>query len=661
MKEKSSVDPQLWQACAGSLVQIPPLNSHVFYFPQGHAEHSQSPVNFPSDFPNLPAAVLCRVAAVEFLADQDSDEVFSKLTFVPIDSKVVSPETTMKEKPPSSFAKTLTQSDANNGGGFSVPRYCAETIFPRLDYAADPPVQTVVARDVHGEVWKFRHIYRGTPRRHLLTTGWSAFVNRKKLVAGDSIVFLRTETGDLCVGIRRAKRGGGGKSGGEKLCQSGWGINANSWCAGGIFSPYGGVVSMKRNGSDGGGGREVLATASKVTAEDVLEAARSAAEGRPFTVLYYPRGGSPEFYVKADLAKEAMRIRWSCGMRFKMAFETEDSSRVSWFNGTVASVQVSDPIRWPNSPWRLLQVTWDEPDLLQNVRRVSPWLVELVSSMPMIQPPPPLPFSPPRKKSRFDDFPLEGGRFQLPCYTSNNTLKYSSSSLCYNNNTPAGIQGARHSQIGASLSVDLQFNNSKFFPSFEQFVNPQCSSNESVSCLLTIGSSSSSSEKPCDHPEKKKKEFLLFGQVILTQQQMEEARNRSSESVSQVSSSESDDEAGNRHYCCKVFIESEDSGRTIDLTAFATYEELYTRLADMFGMERAVMLNRVLYRDAAGSVRRTGEELFSVFSRTASRLTIVMNPAGNISIGRTWMAEMTRNVEIGLEGSNKRGALSLFA
>ncbi|CAN1833298.1 Auxin response factor 18 [Linum perenne] len=560
MKEKSSVDPQLWQACAGSLVQIPPLNSHVFYFPQGHAEHSQSPVNFPSDFPNLPAAVLCRVAAVEFLADQDSDEVFSKLTFVPIDSKVVSPETTMKEKPPSSFAKTLTQSDANNGGGFSVPRYCAETIFPRLDYAADPPVQTVVARDVHGEVWKFRHIYRGTPRRHLLTTGWSAFVNRKKLVAGDSIVFLRTETGDLCVGIRRAKRGGGGKSGGEKLCQSGWGINANSWCAGGIFSPYGGVVSMKRNGSDGGGGREVLATASKVTAEDVLEAARSAAEGRPFTVLYYPRGGSPEFYVKADLAKEAMRIRWSCGMRFKMAFETEDSSRVSWFNGTVASVQVSDPIRWPNSPWRLLQVTWDEPDLLQNVRRVSPWLVELVSSMPMIQPPPPLPFSPPRKKSRFDDFPLEGGRFQLPCYTSNNTLKYSSSSLCYNNNTPAGIQGARHSQIGASLSVDLQFNN--------------------------------------------------IGQVILTQQQMEEARNRSSESVSQVSSSESDDEAGNRHYCCKVFIESEDSGRTIDLTAFATYEELYTRLADMFGMERAVMLNRVLYRDAAGSVRRTGEELF---------------------------------------------------
>ncbi|CAN0916383.1 Auxin response factor 18 [Linum grandiflorum] len=654
MKEKSFVDPQLWQACAGSLVQIPPLNSHVFYFPQGHAEHSQSPVSFPSDCSKLPAAVLCRVAAVEFLADQDSDEVFSKLTFVPVWSESESGEkgfdggSLEKNNKPASFAKTLTQSDANNGGGFSVPRYCAETIFPRLDYAADPPVQTVVAKDVHGEVWKFRHIYRGTPRRHLLTTGWSAFVNRKKLVAGDSIVFLRSEFGELCVGIRRAKRALAGVGGAEKLCQSGWGINANSWCAGGIFSPYGGV-SIKRNGGggDSAGAREGPVPPVKVTAEEVLQAARSAAEGRPFTVLYYPRGGSPEFYVKASLVKASMAIRWSSGMRFKMPFETEDSSRISWFNGTVSSAQVSDPILWPNSPWRLLQVAWDEPDLLQNVRRVSPWLVELVSSIPMIQPiqpPPPLPFSPPRKKSRLlqqpFDFPLEDGRFQLPCYTSNSTL---------------GIQGARHfSQIGASFSDHLRFNQ---YPNFERFViNPQCSSNESVSCLLTIGSSSSSSEKPNEVQEKK--EFLLFGQVILTQQEVEtrnQSSNRSSESVSQISSSESDDESA-AGYCCKVFIESEDAGRTIDLTAFASYEDLYSRLADMFGLDRAVMLNRVLYRNAAGAVKRIGDEPFSVFSRTASRLTILMNPDHNV--GRTWMA---RNVEIGLEGSNKRTALSIFA
>jgi hypothetical protein len=39
-----------------------------------------------------------------------------------------------------------------------------------------------------------------------------------------------------------------------------------------------------------------------------------------------------------------------------MAFETEDSSRISWFMGTISSVQVADPLRWPDSPWRLLQV-----------------------------------------------------------------------------------------------------------------------------------------------------------------------------------------------------------------------------------------------------------------------------------------------------------------
>ncbi|KAL6269346.1 hypothetical protein ACE6H2_026257 [Prunus campanulata] len=51
-------------------------------------------------------------------------------------------------------AKTLTASDTSSHGGFSVPRHAAEDCFPPL------------------------------PQRHLLTTGWSAFVNKKKLVSG---------------------------------------------------------------------------------------------------------------------------------------------------------------------------------------------------------------------------------------------------------------------------------------------------------------------------------------------------------------------------------------------------------------------------------------------------------------------------------------------
>lgn len=363
MKEtEKSLDPQLWQACAGSMVQIPPVNTKVLYFPQGHAEHSQSPVEFTQRIPSL---IPCRVVAVKFLADSDTDEVYAKISLIPLPNTDLDFAEEMgvcgngndgnNPEKPASFAKTLTQSDANNGGGFSVPRYCAETIFPRLDYSADPPVQTVIAKDVHGEVWKFRHIYRGTPRRHLLTTGWSTFVNQKKLVAGDSIVFLRAENGDLCVGIRRAKRGigiGNGPESSSLSSGSGWNSSSASYA-----NPYGGFsLFVKEDESNMASRNAGLKGRVRVKPEDVLEAACLAANGKPFEVVYYPRASTPEFCVKASSVRAVMRINWCSGMRFKMAFETEDSARISWFMGTVSSVQVADPMRWPDSLWRLLQV-----------------------------------------------------------------------------------------------------------------------------------------------------------------------------------------------------------------------------------------------------------------------------------------------------------------
>ncbi|KDP44041.1 hypothetical protein JCGZ_05508 [Jatropha curcas] len=707
MKElDKGLDPQLWHACAGSMVQIPPINSKVFYFPQGHAEHSQSPVDFSSS-PRIHALILCRVAAVKYLADSETDEVYAKISLFPLPNNELNFGEEMgicdnnngnNTEKPASFAKTLTQSDANNGGGFSVPRYCAETIFPRLDYSADPPVQTVVAKDVHGEVWKFRHIYRGTPRRHLLTTGWSTFVNQKKLVAGDSIVFLRAESGDLCLGIRRAKRGTGG-NGLDSSPPSGWTSTTNGSC----INPYGGFSLFLKEDENKRNVGGLLRGRGRVRAEEVLEAAGLAANGQPFEAVYYPRASTPEFCVKASSVRAAMRIQWCCGMRFKMAFETEDSSRISWFMGTVASVQVADPIRWPNSPWRLLQVTWDEPDLLQNVKRVSPWLVELVSNMPVIHL---SPFSPPRKKLRVPqhfDFPLDG-QLQWQSF-SGNPLGPSSPLCCLSDNTPAGIQGARHAQFGISLS-DLQLNNKlqsgMFLSSLqrfnshsrisESFVKGQTNSNENISCLLTMGNSNTNSDKS---DNVKRHQFLLFGQPILTEQQI--SCSCSTDAVSQVitgktysdespekakihdvlgsapekqtspektastgfswqSSTETGLDAGH----CKVFLESEDVGRTLDLSVLSSYEELHSKLANMFGIERSEMLSHVLYRDAKGAVKQTGEEPFSVFTKTARRLTILMNPAGSDNNGRPWVTGM-RRAENGLEASNKTGPLSIFA
>ncbi|CAN1292638.1 Auxin response factor 17 [Linum perenne] len=47
---------------------------------------------------------------------------------------------------------------------------------------------------------------------------------------------------------------------------------------------------------------------------------------------------------------------WSSGTRIKMAVESEDLSRVTWFQGTVASAAVPASGPWQGSPWRMLQV-----------------------------------------------------------------------------------------------------------------------------------------------------------------------------------------------------------------------------------------------------------------------------------------------------------------
>lgn len=345
---EKSLDPQLWLACAGGMAQIPTLNSRVYYFPQGHFEHAGKKFDF-GKISRISPLIPCRVSSIKYMADSENDEVYAKIRLFPLGGNEVDVDVddecgllgidkNEERDKPNSFAKTLTQSDANNGGGFSVPRYCAETIFPRLDYSAEPPVQTILAKDVHGEVWKFRHIYRGTPRRHLLTTGWSNFVNRKKLIAGDSVVFLRAENGELCIGVRRAKIGIGGRN--DASC--GWNVGFS------VFSSENGNLSNKNltNGNERG----------NVRAESVIEAISLAALGRPFEVVYYPRASTPEFVVRASVVTASMKVQWCPGMRFKMAFDTEDSSRISWFMGTISSIQFDDPIQWPNSPWRLLQV-----------------------------------------------------------------------------------------------------------------------------------------------------------------------------------------------------------------------------------------------------------------------------------------------------------------
>ncbi|KAJ6736366.1 AUXIN RESPONSE FACTOR 5 [Salix viminalis] len=194
---RKAINSELWYACAGPLVSLPQVGSLVYYFPQGHSEQvavstRRSATSQIPNYPNLPSQLLCQVHNVTQHADKDTDEIYAQMSLQPVNSeKDVFPIPDFGLKPskhPSDFfCKTLTASDTSTHGGFSVPRRAAEKLFPPLDYTMQPPTQELVVRDLHDNTWTFRHIYRGQPKRHLLTTGWSLFVGSKRLKAGDSV------------------------------------------------------------------------------------------------------------------------------------------------------------------------------------------------------------------------------------------------------------------------------------------------------------------------------------------------------------------------------------------------------------------------------------------------------------------------------------------
>ncbi|GER30221.1 auxin response factor [Striga asiatica] len=351
---------ELWRACAGPLVTVPRENELVFYFPQGHIEQVEASTNQSADqqMPvyNLPPKILCRVVNVNLKAEPDTDEVFAQVTLMPEPNQ---DENAVKKEPlpaPSpnfhvhSFCKTLTASDTSTHGGFSVLRRHADECLPPLDMSRQPPTQELVAKDLHGNEWRFRHIFRGQPRRHLLQSGWSVFVSSKRLVAGDAFIFLRGENNELRVGVRRAMRQQG---------------NAPS----SVISSH----SMHLG---------VLATAWHAIQTKTM-----------FTVYYKPRTSPAEFIVPYDQYMESVKNNYSIGMRFKMRFEGEEAPEQR-FTGTIVGIEDADPSRWPESKWRCLKVRWDETSTTPRPERVSPWKIEPAISPPALNP---LPVSRPKR------------------------------------------------------------------------------------------------------------------------------------------------------------------------------------------------------------------------------------------------------------------------
>ncbi|KAJ0778404.1 putative transcription factor ARF family [Helianthus annuus] len=308
--EEKIVDYLLWHACAGDNIQMPKPNSFVYYFPQGHAEHTLADVVFPE---MMSPCILCKVIDVQFLVRSEADGIYAKIYLGPVKEKeqesLVAKMPVVVSNRHSKFVKKLSTTESQ-GTYLIVDREKAEAMFPPVQDSNDPTSYIMMkAKDINGQDWEFKHLYEKERKRHKLTAGWTAFVNAKRLVKGDTVIFSKTENADLRVGVIKARSGMG-----------------------------------------------------KVRPEDVITAASLAVAGREFEVAYYPHAATPEFVVKASLVDAAQRA-WMAGMTVRMEVDNE-----TWQTGIVTSAEALDPIRWPESPWRSLKVKFNFIVLFINIK-----------------------------------------------------------------------------------------------------------------------------------------------------------------------------------------------------------------------------------------------------------------------------------------------------
>ncbi|KAL8115069.1 hypothetical protein AgCh_021771 [Apium graveolens] len=621
--EKNDLYTELWRACAGPLVEVPSRGERVYYFPQGHMEQLQASTNQELDqhIPkfNLPSKILCRVVNVQLMAEQDTDEVYAQITLHPEveQAEPTSPDPCIPDppKPPiHSFVKILTASDTSTHGGFSVLRKHANECLPPLDTGQAIPSQDLVAKDLHGFEWRFKHIFRGQPRRHLLTTGWSTFVSSKRLVAGDAFVFLRDDVGEMRVGIRHL-------------------AGQQSSMPPSVISN----LSMHLG---------VLATASNAITTHTL-----------FVVFYKPR--TSQFIIRLNKYLEAVGHGFSVGMRFRMKFEGEDPPERR-FAGTIISVGSISP-QWPDSKWRSLKIQWDEPASIHRLERVSAWDIEPFTASISIDLPPPAtkikrprpvdipsaaPFwysgsnvtaehinlggtpesersksqavCPPNQKDKNGTYILSGGLSDGSWKNPMNLLhelaeakkyaihpsvmpKYNSpvSSRASNSLVKDQIERGKRSETSTGcrlFGIDLR---NSHIPS------PAKEVKDSLNVTESNKQASSVAQLEADRAEKKNEKVLL--ETI-----EEETRNKNGSCASKRTRT-------------KVHMQGIAVGRAVDLTLLESYAELITELETMFEIKGELKERKkwqVVYSDEDGDMMLMGDYPWMEFSKMAKKIFI---------------------------------------
>ncbi|CAL0309596.1 unnamed protein product [Lupinus luteus] len=604
---------ELWHACAGPLVTLPREGERVYYFPQGHMEQLEASMNQGSEqkMPsfNLPSKILCKVANVHLKAEPETDEVYAQITLLPEpdQNEVTSPDDPLPE--PSrctvhSFCKTLTASDTSTHGGFSVLRRHADDCLPPLDMSQQPPWQELVATDLHGNEWHFRHIFRGQPRRHLLTTGWSVFVSSKKLVAGDAFIFLRGENGELRVGVRRLMR-------------------QQSNMPSSVISSH----SMHLG---------VLATASHAIATGTL-----------FSVFYKPRTSRSEFVVGVNKYLEARSHILSVGMRFKMRFEGDEVPERR-FSGTIVGIEDNKSSVWADSEWRSLKVQWDEPSSILRPDRVSPWELEpLVSTAPANSQPTQRNkrSRPPILPSTMPDSSLQGvwkSAVESPTFSYHDPQHrqdlHPSPKF---NSTASNLLGFCGNSSASNKSIYWSNRIENFTESFSPVTLKESGEKRQGTangCKLfgiqLLGNSNAEESLPTVTLSGRVGDDRSVPCLDADSDQHSEPSNVNRSDIPSVSfdpeksSMQSPQDSQNRQIrsCTKVHMQGMAVGRAVDLTRFDGYEDLLRKLEEMFDIKDELCGStqkwQVVYTDNEDDMMMVGDDPWLEFCSVVRKIFI---------------------------------------
>ncbi|RCV06834.1 hypothetical protein SEVIR_1G202700v4 [Setaria viridis] len=602
---------ELWHACAGPLVTVPRQGELVYYFPQGHMEQLEASTDQQLDqhLPlfNLPSKILCKVVNVELRAETDSDEVYAQIMLQPEADQ--NEPTSPNPEPPEpercnvhSFCKTLTASDTSTHGGFSVLRRHAEECLPQLDMSQNPPWQELVAKDLHGNEWHFRHIFRGQPRRHLLTTGWSVFVSSKRLVAGDAFIFLRGENGELRVGVRRLMR--------QLTNMPSSVISSHSMHLG------------------------VLATASHAISTGTL-----------FSVFYKPRTSRSEFVVSVNKYLEAKNHKMSVGMRFKMRFEGDESPERR-FSGTIiglGSMPANSTSPWADSDWRSLKVQWDEPSAVLRPDRVSPWELEPLDATNIQPPQPPLRNKrarPPASPSIAPELPPAFGFWKSPAEP---THAFSFSGLqrtqeLYHSNPNSIFSSPLNEGFNSKNERSTPTNNHLYWPvrdmrteSYSASINkpPPERKQESVTagCRL-FGIEISNAVSPVVTAASVGQDQPPAVSVDVESDQLSQPSHANKTDAPAASSERSPHETESRQVrsCTKVIMQGMVVGRAVDLTRLDGYDDLLHKLEEMFDIQGELSASlkkwKVIYMDDEDDMMLVGDDPWHEFCIMVKKIYI---------------------------------------